>query len=101
MRKLVTESGHAFGIHELDDDTAMMLQGFKVTEKIITEGEESKLIERKTEFKLIDRNKASELLGRSEADFIYKLGVGGIDSEGEITEIPIVFVPGPKREDDE
>ena len=42
--------------------------------------------------KLSNRLKASELLGNSEADFTNKLGVGGIDSDGEITEIPIVFV---------
>jgi phage terminase small subunit len=45
--------------------------------------------------RMIDRLKASELLGKSEADFTNKLGVGGIDPEGEITEIPIVFVRPP------
>ena len=45
--------------------------------------------------KMCDRLKASELLGKSEADFTDKLGVGGIDPEGEITEISINFVHSP------
>ena len=50
--------------------------------------------------KLSDRLRASELLGKSEADFTDKLGVGGIDSDGEITEIPIVIVNPPTREEE-
>jgi len=51
--------------------------------------------------KLSDRLRASELLGKSEADFTDKLGVGGINPDGEITEIPILFVAPPKREEEE
>jgi len=51
--------------------------------------------------KMTDRLKASELLARSEADFVDKLALGGIDPDGEITEIPIVFVAAPKREGSE
>lgn len=53
--------------------------------------------------KLPDRLRASELLGRSEADFTDKLGlgVGRINPDDEIKEIPIVFVKPPKRDYDE
>ena len=51
--------------------------------------------------KMTDRLKASELLGKSEADFMDKLGVGGINPDGEITEIPIRFIAPSKREDEE
>jgi phage terminase small subunit len=51
--------------------------------------------------KMTDRLKASELLGKSEADFTNKLGIGGVGDDGEIKEIPIVFVSPPERVDDE
>ncbi len=51
--------------------------------------------------KMCDRLKASELLGKSEADFTDKLGVGGINPDGEITEIPIRLIAPPKREEEE
>ena len=50
--------------------------------------------------KMKDRLKASELLARSEADFVDKLALGGIGDDGEITEIPIVFVAAPKRDEE-
>ena len=50
---------------------------------------------------MTDRLKASELLGKSEADFTDKLGVGGINPDGEITEIPIRFIAPPKRLEEE
>ena len=50
--------------------------------------------------KMPDRLKASELLARSEADFVDKLALGGIDLDGEIKEIPIVFVAAPKRDEE-
>ena len=50
--------------------------------------------------KMTDRLKASELLGKSEADFTDKPGVGRIDPDDEIIEIPIVFVEPPKRGED-
>ena len=50
--------------------------------------------------KMTDRLRASELLGKSEADFTDKLGVGGINPDGEITEIQIRFIDPPKREEE-
>lgn len=47
--------------------------------------------------KMSDRLKASELLGRSEADFIEKIGIGGIGKDGEIKEIPLLFVKPPEQ----
>jgi len=51
--------------------------------------------------KMPDRLKASELLGRSEADFVDKVALGGIGDDGEITSIPLEFLPSPKRETEE
>lgn len=44
-----------------------------------------------------DRLKASELLGRSEADFTDKIGVGALDSDGELKEIPLIFIKAQPR----
>ena len=49
-----------------------------------------------------DRLKASELLGRSEADFTDKIGLGAVDGEGDVVEIPLLFVrPTPLIDLDE
>jgi len=49
-----------------------------------------------------DRLKASELLGRSEADFTDKIGLGAVDGDGDVVEIPLLFVrPTPLIELDE
>lgn len=74
VRKLVNDKGHVLGIHELDDETAKLVQGVKITERMIVSHKDDEDPEReiKTEFKLIDKNKSSELLGRSEADFTDK-----------------------------
>ncbi len=51
--------------------------------------------------KMTDRLKASELLGKSEADFKEKHAVGGINPDGEISEIQIQLVEAPKREEED
>lgn len=49
-----------------------------------------------------DRLKASELLGRSEADFTDKIGLGAVDGDGEVVEIPLLFIrPTPLIDLDE
>lgn len=61
VRKLLDEHGAPLNIKDLDDETAKMVQGIKITVSLAGD--------KKVEYKLVDRNKSSENLGRSEADF--------------------------------
>jgi len=59
-RKLVNEDGSAKAIQELDDDTAMALSGFEVTEEFIGRGEDRELSGYTKKFKWLDKNTARD-----------------------------------------
>ncbi|MFH1858384.1 MAG: terminase small subunit [Candidatus Omnitrophota bacterium] len=94
-------NGHIADREERQAFWTKILRGKETQPAVVgTDGEGNSIV---TEIppKMTDRLKASELLGKSEADFTDKLGVGGVGDDGELTEIPIVFVNPPKREDED
>jgi hypothetical protein len=71
--------------------------GKEVQDVVVGKDAEGNHIVIKVPPKMTDRLKASELLGRSEADFIEKIGIGALGADGQVKEIPLLFVqPQPK-----
>ncbi len=71
-----------------------------IVTKKVGKGEDSET-ETVKKIKFVDKKGALDSVARHLGMFNDKLGVGGINPEGEITEIPIVFVNPPKREEEE
>ena len=102
-RKFFDKGGNLIPIADLDADVAATLTGMDVTVLIRkgAKGEDDEEREYVKKIKYNDKKGALDSLARHLGMFNDKLGIGGIDSDGEITEIPIVFVAAPKREGSE
>lgn len=72
-------------------ETQVVVTGFNLDGSMATENVPPKMT---------DRLKASEMLARSEGDFIDKVALGGIDKDGDIKSMELIFVsPKPRVED--
>jgi phage terminase small subunit len=99
-RKFFDENDNLKPITDLDDDTAACLSGMDIVTKKVGKGEDSET-ETVKKIKFIDKKRALDSVARHLGMFNDKLGVGGINPDGEITEIPIRFISPPKRDDGE
>jgi len=82
-------------IQNLPDDTAAAISHIEVAEG---KGDNA-LAGTTTKIKLVDKKGALDSLARHLGMFNDKLGLGRIGADGEITEIPIVFLDAPVREE--
>lgn len=83
-RKLYDDTGTTLSPHELDDDTAMVLAGMDVTEKIVetaTKEGSNTVSFRNTKYKYPDKKGILDSLARIHGLFNDKLNVGGDKDE--------------------
>jgi phage terminase small subunit len=67
--ELVDASGEILPLHQMSRDQAQAIAGIKVRERVIADGGEERVIERRREYRLTDRLKAAEMLAKHHGIF--------------------------------
>lgn len=98
-RKFFDENDNLKPITELDADTAACLSSMDIVKQKVGKGEGSET-ETVKKIRFVDKKGALDSIARHLGMFNDKLGMGGIGADGEITEIPIVFVNAPNSENE-